>query len=81
MGNHGKFNFKIYLYNYKLFDALGASLECSGGIWSGGLESCRHLRMQQVREDREMKLYKISSRDCWRYFKIKIKWKLEMDVG
>ena len=59
MGNHGKFNFLIYLYNCKLFDGVGASLECSGGIWSGGLESCRQLRSQQVREDREMELDKI----------------------
>ena len=81
MGNHVKFNFKIYLYNYKLFDGLDASLECSGGIWSGGFKSCRHLRMQQVREDREMKLYKICSGESWKFFKNKIKWKLEVDVG
>ena len=37
--------------------------------------------MQQVREDREMKLYKIYYVDSWRFFKNKIKWKLEMDVG
>ena len=68
MGNHGKFNFKIFLYNYILFDALGASLDYSGGIWSGGLESCRHLRMQQVREDKEMKLYNIYFGDSWSFF-------------
>ena len=39
MGNHAKFNFLIYLYSYKLFDCVGASLEFSGGVWSGGLES------------------------------------------